>query len=176
MICSLSKWLISGAFDRRRAIPGFLTTHIHRCPVCRDFIQFSETLENRAGIDAQSLFQDTPDSLREKILQQPIQPLVERQRFWERHKLIPIVSVSMAAIFFAVFLIVHPFKVSSPSLGMDSLFMFGRNSLPKGTLLNLASRIESPYEVEWNSLKKNVKSAAEHLRAQFDFKLDLKNR
>jgi hypothetical protein len=169
MICFISKWLISGALDSHRAIPGFLRPHINRCVSCRDFIQISQTLEKRAVKDAQFIIKKTPDSLLEKVKEQPFQPVEQKRQTWGPRKLIPVVSVSLAAILLAVFLLFQPSK--APSLGMNSLFMFGRDLLPGGTIQRLASQIESPYDAEWNSLKKNVKSAADHLRAQLDLKI-----
>ncbi len=173
MICSISKWLISGAFDSHRDVPGFLRPHIRRCASCRDFIHLSRTLEKRAAEDARLIIQETPDSLLEKVKSQPIHPVEQKRQTWRRpRKLIPVVSVSIAAILLAVFLLFPPSQAPSPSLSLDSFFMFGRNSLPKGTLQKLASQIESPYDTEWNSLKKNITSAANYLRAQLDFKIE----
>ncbi len=172
MICSISKWLISGALDSHREVPGFLRSHINRCASCRDFIHLSQTLEKRAAEDAKFVMKETPDSLQEKVKTRPFQQVEQKRQTWRRpRKLIPVVSVSLAAILFAVFLLFQPFQTPSPSLGTDSFFMFGRDSLPGGTLQKLASQIEAPYDAEWNSLKKNVKSAAEQLRAHLDFKI-----
>ncbi len=173
MICSISKWLISGAFDSHRGVPGFLRPHINRCTACQDFIHLSRTLEKRAAEDAQIIIQETPDSLLEKVKSLHFRPVEQKRHNWGPRKLIPVVSVSMAAILLAVFLLFLPSQAPSPSLSLDSFFMFGRNSLPKGTLQKLASKIESPYDVEWNSLKKNITSASNYLRAQFDFKIVL---
>ncbi len=167
MICSISKWLISGAFDSHRAIPGFLQSHINRCTSCREFIQLSKTLEKRAAEDAQLVIQQIPVSLQTR---QPIQSVEKKRQTWGARKLIPVVSVSVAAIVLAVFLLFQPSQTPSPTLGMDSFFMFGRDSLPGGSLQKLASQVESPYNVEWNSIKKNVKSATETLKAQLDLK------
>ncbi len=173
MICSISKWLISGAFDSHREVPGFLRSHIHRCASCRNFFHLSRTLEKRAAEDARLIIQETPDSLLEKVKSQPIHPVGQKRQTWRRpRKLIPVVSVSLAAILLAAFLLFLPSQAPSPSLNLDSFFIFGRNSLPEGTLQKLASQIESPYDTEWNSLKKNVKSAANHLIAQLDFKIE----
>jgi len=173
MICFISKWLISGAFDSHKAIPGFLRSHINRCAACQDFIHLSQTLEKRAADDALFLMNETPNSLQEKVKTVPLRTVEQKGQLWRRpHKLIPAVSVSLAAILLTVFLMFQPFQGPSPSPGMDSFLMFGRTSLPEGTLQKLASQIESPYDAEWNSLKKNVKSAAEHLRAQLDLKLE----
>ncbi len=176
MICSISKWLISGAFDSHRDVPGFLRPHINRCISCRNFFHLSKTLEKRAAEDARFIFQETPDSLLEKVKSQPFRPVEQKRHNWGPRKLIPIVSVSLAAIFLAVFLLFQPSRAPSLSIGLDSFFMFGRNSQPGGTLQKLASQIESPYDAEWNSLKKNIKSAAAHLRAQLDFKIELNKR
>jgi len=172
MICSISKWLISGAFDSHREVPGFLRPHINRCDSCRDFFHISRTLEKRAAEDARIVIQETPDSLLEKVKAQPIQPIEQKRYNWGPRKLIPVVSTSLAVVLLVVFLLFQPSRTPSPSTGMDSFFMFGRNSLPGETIQKLASQIESPYDTEWNSLKKNVKSAADHLRAQLDFKLE----
>ena len=171
MICSISKWLISGAFDSHREVPGFLRSHIHRCASCRNFFHLSRTLEKRAAEDARLIIQETPDSLLEKVKTQPLQAVEQKRHNWGPRKLIPVVSVSMAAILLAVFLLFLPSQAPSPSIGLDSFFMFGRNSLPGGTLQKLASQIESPYDAEWNSIKKNIKSAANLLSAQLDFKI-----
>jgi len=176
MICSISKWLISGAFDSHREVPGFLRSHIHRCASCRNFIQFSRTLEKRAAEDARFIIQETPDSLQEKVKSQPIHPVEQKRQNWRSRKLIPVVSVSLATTLLAVFLLFLPSQAPSPSLGLDSFFMFGRNSLLGETLQKLASQIESPYDAEWNSLKKNVKSAADYLRTQLDLKIELNKR
>lgn len=177
MICSISKLLISGAVDSHRAIPEFLRLHINRCAACQDFIHLSQTLEKRAGDDAQFIINEIPDSLQEKVKTQPLQQVEQKRSTWRRPRtLIPIVSVSFAVILFVVFLVFQPPQTTSPPLGMDSFFMFGRASLPEGTLQKLASQIESPYDAEWNSLKKNVESAAKNLRAQLDFKRELNKR
>lgn len=173
MICSISKWLISGAFDSHREVPGFLRSHINRCAACRNFFHLSRTLEKRAAEDARLVIQETPDSLLEKVKSLPIQPVEQKRQTWSRQrKLIPVISVSMAAILLAVFFLFQPSRTPSPSIGLDSFFMFGRNSLPQGTLQKLASQIESPYDTEWNSLKKNIKSAADRLSAQLNLKIE----
>lgn len=175
MICSISKWLLSGAFDSHKAIPKFLRPHINRCTTCQDFIHLSQTLEKQAGDDARIIIQETPDSLQEKMKSQPLQPVEQKAQTWRRpRKLIPTISVSLAAILLAVFLVFQQPKVPSPSIGMDSFFMFGKSSVLKGTLQKLAAQIESPYDAEWNHLKKNVISAAEHLRTHLNLKLDPK--
>lgn len=173
MICSISKWLISGAFDSHREVPGFLRPHINRCVSCRDFFHLSRTLEKRAAEDARFIIQETPDSLQEKVKSPPSQPVEQKRQNWGPRKLVPVISVSMAAILLAVFLLFQPSRTPSPSLGLDSFFMLGRDSLQGGTLKKLASQIESPYYTEWNSLKNNIKSAADHLSAQFDLKIEL---
>jgi len=171
MICSISQWLISGAFDSHKEVPGFLRPHINRCAACRDFVQLTQTLEQQAANDAQVIIQKTPNLLQERIKSQPIQSIEQEKQTWMRPlKLIPTVSFSLAAILLAVFLVFQPFKDPSPSQRMDPFLMFGKTSLPEGTLQKLASQIESPYEAEWNSLKKNVKSAAERLSSQLDLK------
>lgn len=146
MICSISKWLISGTFDSHRDVPGFLRPHINRCGSCRDFFHLSRTLEKRAAEDARLIIQETPDSLPEKVKSQPFRPVEQKKHNWGLHKLIPVVSVSIAAILLAVFLLFQPSRTPSPSIGLDSFFMFGRNSLPGGTLQKLAYQIESPYD------------------------------
>jgi len=172
MICSISKWLISCAFDSHREVPGFLRPHINRCVSCRDFFHLSRTLEKRAAEDAQRVIQRTPDSLLEKVKSQSFRSVEQKRQYWGPRKLIPVVSVSLAAILLAVFLLFQPSQAPSPSQGMDSFFMFGRDSLRGGILQKLASQIESPYDAEWNSLKKNVKSAADHLSAQLDLRIE----
>ena len=171
MICSISKWLISGAADSHKAIPGFLRPHINRCVECQDFIHLSQTLEKQAAWDAQIIINETPSSLQEKIKSQRLQQSEQKRRPRKQlRKLIPTVSVSLAAVLLAVFLVFQPSQAPSPSLGMDSFFTFGRSSLPEGTLQKIASQIESPYDAEWNHLKKNVISAAEHLKNQLVLK------
>ncbi|MCJ7580383.1 MAG: hypothetical protein MUP98_07595 [Candidatus Aminicenantes bacterium] len=171
MICSISKWLISGAVDSHREVPGFLRPHINRCVSCRDFIHLTQTLEKRAAEDAQFIINETPDSLQTKVKTQPLHSVEQKRPTWRRpHTLIPIVSVSFAAILLVVFLVFQPSQVPSPSSGMDAFLTFGSSSLPEGTLLKLASQIEFSYDAEWNNLKKNVESAAKNLRAQLDFK------
>ncbi len=172
MICSISKWLISGAFDSHREVPGFLRPHINRCVSCRDFFHLTRTLEKRAAEDARFVIQETPDSLLEKVKSQPFRPVEQKRHNWGPRKLMPVVSVSMVAILLAVVLLFQPSQAPSPSTGLDSFFMFGKNSLPGGTLQKLASQIESPYDTEWNSLKKNITSAANYLSAQLDFKIE----
>ncbi|MFC2160059.1 hypothetical protein ACFLRW_01045 [Acidobacteriota bacterium] len=173
MICSILKWLISGAIDSHKAIPGFLRPHINRCSSCRDFVRLSQTLEKQASEDAKIIMSETPDTLLEKVKTQQLQTIEQNgQTLRQPRLLIPAVSVSLAAIILAVFLIFQPANVPSPPLGMDALLMFGKTSLPEGTLQKLASQIESPYDAEWNSLKKHVKTAAEHLKTQLDFKIE----
>ncbi len=175
MICSLSKWLISGAADSHKAIPGFLRPHINRCAECRDFIHLSQTLEKRAADEAQTITKETPASLQEKMKVPPVE-YIEQNKLArpQTRKLIPAVSFSLAVVLLVVFLVFQPSRVPSPSLGMESFFKLGKTSLPGGTLQKLASQVESPYEIEWNSLKKHVKTAAANLRAQLDLKREPK--
>ncbi len=173
MICSISKWLISSAFDSHRDVPGFLHPHINRCVSCRDFSHLSRTLEKRAADDARFIVDKTPDSLLEKVKTQPLRVVEQERQTWRGpRKLIPAVSVAMTAILLAVFLLFQPSRTPSPSLGQNAFFMFGRASLPGVTLQKLASQIESPYDAEWSSLIKNIKSAADHLSAQIDFRIE----
>ncbi len=171
MICSLSKWLISGALDSHKAIPGFLRQHTNRCTGCSDFINLSQTLEKKAAEDAHIIMNETPDFLQEKIKTQPLHKVEHnRQTLRQPGKLIPAVSISLATVILAVFLVFQPSQGPSPSFGMNSFFTFGKSSLPEGTLQKLASQIESPYDAEWNHLKEKVITAAENLRAHLNFK------
>jgi len=52
MICSLIKWLISGAMDSSRPLPPFAGRHIERCKSCRDFLADSRMLDQCLERDA----------------------------------------------------------------------------------------------------------------------------
>ena len=177
MICFISKWLISGALDSHKAIPGFLRPHTNRCTGCQDFIHLTQTFEKQAAADAQIIINETPDSLQEKAKTQPLYKIKQnRQTLRQPRKLIPAVAVSLAAVLLAVFLVFQPSQGPSPSIGMNSFFTFGKSSLPEGTLQKLASQIESPYDTEWNHLKKNIVSAAETLKTQLNFRREPERR
>ncbi len=85
----------------------------------------------------------------------------------------------MAAILITLFVVFMPSQSPPPQLngglslltGNDS-FLFERGSTPGGSLQNLASQLESPYNTEWLSLKNAAKSAADHLFSRIDLKIE----
>jgi hypothetical protein len=77
----------------------------------------------------------------------------------------------MAAILIFVFFLTNSSQAPPTPLRDDPFFLFGRDSIPGGRLQNLVSQIESPYETEWLSLKKSVKSASEHLTSRLKIEI-----
>ena len=178
MICVLSKWRISSSLDSGKEIPGYVRNHLKKCRSCREFYQFSQTLEEKAASDAASVIRETPDSVLDKIKStvfthpQP-QAKSKRLRF-----LVPVVSISVAAVLITVFVFFRPDQSPPPQpggglsllTGADSV-LFGRDSTPGESVQNLASQLESPYDTEWLSLKNAVKSATDHLSSRIDLKI-----
>ena len=179
MICSLSKWFISGSVDSNKEVPRFIQNHIIKCDSCREFLLFSQVLEDKAAKDAASIFQEIPDSFMEKVKATRFQQAQSQAKPRLKRTLIPTVSVAMAAIVIVLFIVFSPNQSSPPPLktqssiltGGDS-FLFGRDSTPGGSLQNLASQLESPFGAEWMSLKNAVKSATDGLTNRLDLRIE----
>ena len=179
MICALSKWFISSSLDSDKEIPGFVRNHLKKCGSCREFLQFSQTLEKKAALDAASVIRETPDSVLDKVKQTVFKPPQPQVKSRLRRTLVPVVSISMAVILITIFVVFRPSQSPSPQLkgglslltGGDS-FLFGGDSTPGESLQSLASQLESPFDREWLSLKNAVKSASDRLSSRLDLKIE----
>ena len=179
MICTLSKWFISSSLDSNKEVPGFVRNHTKKCGSCREFLQFSQTLEEKAALDAAAVIRETPDSILDKVKPTVFMEPQPQARSRLPRTLVPVISISMAAILITILVVFKPSQ--SPPLqlnkglslltGVDS-FLFGRDSTPGGALQSLASQMESPYDTEWLSLKNAVRSAANHLSSRLDLKIE----
>lgn len=179
MICALTKWFISNSLDSDKEVPGFVRNHLKKCGSCRAFLQFSQTLEEKAALDAASVIRETPDSVLDKVkptVFKPPQPQVKSRR---RRTLVPVVSISMAAILIILFVVFRPSQSPPAQLnGEQSIlsggdfFLFGKDSTPGESLQSLASQLESPFDTEWLSLKNAVKSATDRLSSRLDLKIE----
>ena len=179
MICSLSKWFISSSMDTGKKMPGFVRKHVSKCVSCREFLQFSQTLEDQAAWDAAAIIQKTQDALAGRIKRKAFLNQEPRKRYRRGRPLIPAASVALAAILVIIFFVVrqNPSPSPTPIPGSSVLtayesFLFGRDSNPGGSLKNLASQMESPFGTEWQSIQKKVKSAADNLRSRFNLKIE----
>ena len=179
MICSLSKWLISRSMDADKKMPGFVRNHLSKCGSCREFLKFSQTLEEQAARDAAPIIQKTQESLAGRMKRKAFLNQESRKRHRLVWPLVPAASLALAAILIVVFFVArpNPSPPSTPVQGSSVLtayesFLFGRDSNPGGSLKNLASQMESPFGTEWQSIQKKVKSAADNLRSRFNLKIE----
>lgn len=179
MICALSKWFISRSLDLDKEVPGFVRNHLKKCDSCREFLQFSQTLEEKAALDASSVIRETPDSVLDKVKPTVFKPPRPQAKSRLRQTLVPVVSISMAAILITIFVLFRPSQSPPPQLneGLSLLtegdsFLFGKDSTPRESLQSLASQLESPFDREWLSLKNAVKSASDRLSSRLDLKIE----
>ena len=179
MICTLSKWFISSSLDSAKKIPGFVRNHLKKCGSCREFLNFSQTLEEKAALDAATVIRETPDSVLDKVKQTVLKPPQLQAKSRLPRTLVPVISISMAALLITIFVVFKPSQSPPPQLngglslltGSDS-FLFEKGSTPGESLQSLASQLETPYDTEWLSLKNAAKSAADHLFSRLDLKIE----
>jgi hypothetical protein len=179
MICALSKWFISSSLDSNKKIPGFVRNHLSKCGSCRQFLQFSQTLEDQAAKDAATVIQKTQVSLVGRMKRKAFLKPEPRKRYRLGRPLIPALSLSLVAVLVVLFFVFRPNPSPAPTpvpgssvLAPYESFLFGRDSNPGGSLKNLASQMESPFETEWQSIQKKVKSAADSLKSRLDLKIE----
>ncbi len=179
MICTLSKWFISSSLDSNKEVPGFVRNHLKKCGSCREFLQFSQTLEEKAALDAAAVIRETPDSVLYKVKPIAFKPPQPQAKSRLGRTLVPVVSISMVAILITLFVVIRPSQSPPVQLnGEQSIltggdfFLFGKDSTPGESLQSLASQLESPFDTEWLSLKNAVKSATDRLSSRLNLKIE----
>lgn len=172
MICSLSKWFISNAFDTHREIPSFVQHHLKHCATCQDFVLFSEDMVEKSSHDTLSIIQETPDSLLKKTKPEAWIQKELQYKPGRRRRLVPVISTVLVISLIFVLFTFRPFQIFSPKSDKGVFQTVQTLSLSGKALQQLAVKIESPYDKEWHVLKKSIIAAADHLTSYLDFKID----
>ncbi len=61
MLCRLTRWLISRAEDRGKALPRFAQRHAERCADCREYARFTAALSSRFSQEIRPFLAAIPD-------------------------------------------------------------------------------------------------------------------
>lgn len=174
MICLLSQWFISNASDKKRAIPKFVLNHLTRCRPCRHFYGLASDLEKNAASQARAVLKKVPESLFEKASSR--RPAFTGMDAAPRAKrrLVPLLSASAGifAVIFLTILLLLPPKQQQPFPSNENFsLLLSRDTLSVGTLQQVASRVDAPFDEEWTRLRNAMRSAARYLTEQLDLRI-----
>lgn len=175
MICQLTKWFVSNASDRNRALPKFARSHLHRCPSCQEFYRITNDLDKHAASEARSILRQTPPVLIHRLKDLPPAHIRRENLSQSRRKLLPILSVSAAfsaVVLFSLFILIPQKQAPLPPSNENFSFLFSRDSLPGGTLQKLATQVNTPFNTEWIRLRNAVQSASRYLTDQLTLKIE----
>ena len=171
MICYLTKWYISREQDTGRNIPGMVRRHIDRCDSCQEYARFTQGLSERAKSDASSLIAETPEEVMERIKIKAAEGVVPTRKHYSRRWLVPATSGAIAVILIAVILIFQPFQPSSQDLTGERSQILRALTLSEIDLRAYTGYIDSPFEKEWEGLKKAVLTSKDKLISHLSLRI-----
>ncbi|MCJ7487675.1 MAG: hypothetical protein MUQ25_16140, partial [Candidatus Aminicenantes bacterium] len=176
MICNLTRWLISRAEDRGKAMPRFAERHAVGCEACREYALFAASLSARLSGEAPSFIAAAPDS--------PLDPASwaaegtgrgTRAPFRRRFVLRPFPAAAAALFVIASALILFRVVGREPALTsaekqavVASLKSFA--AAPAEFRVAVAEA-ESALTKERQILEKSVVSAVEYLQARLNIRI-----
>lgn len=168
MFCFIYKWMISGAMDTGKEMPGIVRRHLGRCESCHAFARMGQALDTRLKQDASELLKEPDTALNYRILaalESRPEPSYRRSRRASRFSPIPILSTAFALIVMVIGLaVITPGpgpKVSGDPSILDRILAVNESPVqdPKPALPGLMEKVESPFNREIASLKNAVVSA-----------------
>jgi len=168
MFCSIYKWYISRALDSGKSLPGSVRRHIRRCASCREFAQFTESLENRFVEDMPGFLDDYNKALNEKIISALDKHPGPKSAPKRRPALVPVLAAASALLVISICIVWLVLPSSNKITPLNQLSQLG---ISKISFENMLVKIDSPYEEELTELKQTLKSTADFLLSRVDIKI-----
>jgi hypothetical protein len=168
MFCSVYKWYISRSLDSGKSLPGLVSRHIRRCASCRQFAQFSESLENRLVKDVPGFLDGYDKSLNEKNISTLTKHPHPKRAPKRRPALIPVLAAASAVLVISIVIV---WLVLPSSDRITPLNQLAQLRISKTSFENALVKIDSPYEEELTELKQTLKATADFLLSRVDIKI-----
>lgn len=171
MLCSIHKWKISRALDSGKPLSRRTEHHLSACESCREFYRTSENLAVRLTADAASLLQEARPGLGARAprmsgeLGEVDSPLPSPYR---RPRLRPIWAAAVLLTVVGISLIWMVRTRPAPMPRLDPIFTLAG---PGSFLESAVEKAESPYDKEFQGLKKTLQSTADYLASRFETRL-----
>lgn len=167
MLCTLSRWRISRAFDTDSPLPRSVENHLHGCPRCREHHDVTLYLKNQGRQDAHRLGNRKTQALAEQVLRRWNAARPERSS----RRTFPLVPVSAAAAGLAAAALIMALLLPSPTGGLTGLNPLSEWDSVNSTLSTALEKADSPYLTEYENLKSSVDAAAHFLRRVMDVRI-----
>jgi hypothetical protein len=177
MLCHLTRRAISGAEDRKKALPRWAGRHIGRCEACREYARFSASLETRLAYDRAAFLAAVPEfPMKEAAWDKAGTERKERVSLGRRLALHPfpaaagLLAVAAAVLF--VFRVVprEPVPTAADRVAARAAFK-SLVAAPDGFRVAL-SGAESSLEKEKRIWESSVTSAVEYLQARLNIRIE----
>ncbi len=178
MFCFIHKWFISGAIDTGKKAPGFVLSHLKRCPSCTGFANTADSLTDMLKRDTDEIL-DPSLHAHEPAVERIMSSLAPspgpgRGRLpgsgSRRFSFGPV----FAAVFATLVISAGVWWFFAPGTApekAEQTFLSDTGSvirLPEAPLLELAAAVESPLTNEIRSLEEAAKSTADFFISNLD--------
>jgi len=170
MRCLISKLYIDSREGSGKGVPGFVSSHLKKCPGCSAY----NTLGHRlAGSDPYSVFSDTAISGLNKTISDSLAAGKIDKRKQTGFRLFS--PLALAALFFiavislGIILFQGIKQPSDKTVQKKLITMAEAGNI--NNLNTLLAKVESPIQQEAEDLKKTIDSARKYLRSVMDFGL-----
>jgi len=160
MFCTLYKWLISQAVDSGKPVSGLVRRHLRGCAACREYAQFSQSINQRSAQDIGDILKAHDGALDEKIISGLSKAPESRTPSARKPVLIPAVAAASALFIIAISIILLTIPKSSPFDPLKAIYEF---DISQASLEKKIETIESPLEEEFQGLKQSLNSTAKFL-------------
>lgn len=168
MFCSIYKWSISKALDSEKPYSHRVQHHLEGCSSCREFMNFSELLQKKTAVAQPDFSQGYPPTLPQRIMASLDTAPEPRSKRGIYQYLLP--AATSAVMILAVSASMY-FLKSPRNNSLEPLDELLRLNQAQASLGETLSRLDSPLETEYQSLKHAVESTTEYLISRFDIKL-----
>ncbi|UCC39041.1 MAG: hypothetical protein JSV96_14705 [Candidatus Aminicenantes bacterium] len=168
MFCSIYKWQISRALDSRKSLSGSVAHHIRRCPSCREFAQFSESLENKCTEDMSALLNGYNGRLNAKAISALDKHPEPKPAPKRRPALIPVLATAAVLLVVSISILWIIIPSSNKVTPLNQLSELG---ITKTSFENMLGKVGSPFEEEFVELKQTMKSTANFLISRIDVRI-----
>lgn len=177
MLCHLARRAISGAEDRKGALPRWAGRHIGRCEACRDYARFAASLGTRLAGDRAAFLAAVPEfPLKEVAANEAAIGRKERIPLGRRLVLHPLpAAAGLLAVAAAAFFVLRPVP-REPALTAEAQAA-ARSAFesivaaPNG-FRGVLSGAESSLEKEKRIWENSVVSAVEYLQARLNIRIE----
>lgn len=160
MFCSIYKWFISQALDSGKPFSSLVSRHLRRCTACREFAQFSESLQQRSVQDTDDILKGYDKTLDEKIISGLSKNPEPREISARKPVFIPVVAAASAVLIITISVIWLTAPKSSQLDPLKTIYEFDIN---QASLENKLASIESPLQEEIKGLRQTLNSTAKFL-------------